>query len=584
MKKLLCAVIITAMMFAACACAETEPPTVPEITDEELYAVEVEENGWPVVEGTAAFLPYYTAAAARMLETGEAEASRAVLCTVSDLAYSDLIFGSADLIFCFLPNEQQVRMADAEGVTLACYPVLNEAFVFFVNPDNPVDSLSVQQLRDIYTGAVTDWSELGGNKEPILPFYRPEGFSDFAGLTSFLTDQSSLVPAPLQLREGSMGESAEVAANYDGSAGAIGCGYLSAVLQQYKDADLKILAVDGCEASSANIQSGAYPFISQACAVIRGGEEESPAGQFAQWCAWPLGQALAAEKGYVPNMEVDAKAVEEILADREGKTPEDGWAEGGSSEADKSRPEDNRLRVEQTVLSDTDELYADCLTVQGLKDKKVEAAVNARIRDLVESFCDSAYLPDAQGIRTALDRGLKSENCSYKYIHTQITANSGNVLSVAVVCRSRYALPDAKSASSSSASAGFTDCETLNLDLNTGREIPVTAFIAGGTDALDCLDGLTKQYLDNNANEVYMDDGYSGHPEGLAETEVKVTRFPGLAKDQKYYLDDKEHALFLVLDENTPWAVTGTGYSCIPLDPGSRAAFGRFVMADNLFE
>ncbi len=581
MKKLLCAVIIIAMMFAACACAQTADPIVPEITDEDLYAVEVEEEHWPVIEGTAAFLPYYTAAAARMLDTGEAEASRSVLCTVSDLAYSDLIFGSADLIFCFLPNEQQVRLADAEGVTLACYPVLNEAFVFFVTPDNPVDSLTAQQLRDVYTGAVTDWSELGGKEGPVVPFYRPEGFSDFAGLTAFVADSASLVPAPVQTKEGSMGESAEVAANFDGSAGAIGCGYLSAVLQQYKDTDLKILAVDGCEASAANIQSGAYPFISQACAVIRGGEEESPAGQLAQWCAWPLGQALAAEKGYVPNMEVDAKYAEEVLSDREGATPEGGWAEGNASAAG-AGPEDNRLQPDLTILTDTDALYADCLTVRGLKDKKIEDAVNAKIRSLVESFCAEEYLPDAQGMRAALDQGLSSENCVYRYVHTQMTANSGNVLSVAVVCRSRYALPGAEK--TSSASASFTDCETLNLDLNTGKEIPITAFVEGGADALSCLDGLTKQYLYENANEVYMDDGYSGHPEGLAETEVKITRFPGLAKDQKYYLDDKEHTLFLVLDVNTPWAITGYDYSCLPLVPGGQAAFDRFLSRESLFE
>lgn len=581
MKKLLCAVIIIAMMFAACACAQTADPIVPEITDEDLYAVEVEEEHWPVIEGTAAFLPYYTAAAARMLDTGEAEASRSVLCTVSDLAYSDLIFGSADLIFCFLPNEQQVRLADAEGVTLACYPVLNEAFVFFVTPDNPVDSLTAQQLRDVYTGAATNWSELGGNDVSIVPFYRPEGFSDFAGLTAFVADSASLVPAPVQTKEGSMGESAEVAANFDGSAGAIGCGYLSAVLQQYKDTDLKILAVDGCEASAANIQSGAYPFISQACAVIRGGEEESPAGQLAQWCAWPLGQALAAEKGYVPNMEVDAKPAEEILSDREGKIPEGGWAEGNAS-AGSARPEDNRLQPDLTILTDTDALYADCLTVRGLKDKKIEDAANAKIRSLVESFCAEDYLPDAQGIRAALDRGLKSGNCVYKYVHTQMTANSGNVLSVAVVCRSRFAPPGTEK--TSSAGTSFTDCRTLNLDLNTGKEIPITAFVEGGADALSCLDGLTKQYLYENANEVYMDDGYSGHPEGLAETEVKITRFPGLAKDQKYYLDDKEHTLFLVLDVNTPWAITGYDYSCLPLIPGGQAAFDRFLSRESLFE
>ena len=151
MKKLLCAAILISVLFVACACAETAVPAVPEISDEDLYAVDVEEERWPVVEGTAPFLPYYTAAAARMLGVSEDEASRYVSCTISDLAYSDLISGSADLLFCFLPDAREVRLAEHERVTLACYPVLNEAFVFFVSPDNPVDSLTLQQLRAIYT-------------------------------------------------------------------------------------------------------------------------------------------------------------------------------------------------------------------------------------------------------------------------------------------------------------------------------------------------------------------------------------------------------------------------------------------------
>ena len=583
MKKLLCAVILISVLFAACACAETAAPAVPEITDEDLYAVEVEEDRWPVIEGTAPFLPYYTAAAARMLDISEDEASRYVFCTVSDFAYSDLISGSADLIFCFLPDARQVRLADHERVTLACYPVLNEAFVFFVSPDNPVDSLTLQQLRAVYTGAVTNWSELGGGDLKILPFRRTEGSSDFTGLTRFVAEKDALTAVPTTTREGAMGENAEVAANYDGSAGAIGCGYLSSVRQQYGGMELKFLRVDGVAPDSAGIRTGAYPLISQVCAVIRGGEEQSPAGQFAQWCAWPLGQALAAEKGYEPNMEVETKEAAGTVRDTEGAVPETGWAEGFAvPSGENGRPQKNALRIEPEVLSDTVSLHADTVTVSGLKDKAVEEEINQKIRAAAASFCSDSYLPDAQGIRALCDRGLKSETCVYRYIHTQVTANSGNVLSVAVVCRSRYSLTGG--GQTSSASVSFTVCETLNLDLNTGKEIPVTAFVADSTDALSYLDKLTRQYLFENANEVYLDEGFSGHPEGLAETEVRVTRFEGLRKDQKYYLDDNEQAVFLVLDARTPWAVTGSDYSCIPLRLGDEAAFGRFLSEENLFE
>ncbi len=81
-----------------------------------------------------------------------------------------------------------------------------------------------------------------------------------------------------------------------------------------------------------------------------------------------------------------------------------------------------------------------------------------------------------------------------------------------------------------------------------------------------------------------MDEGYSGHPEGLAETEVKVTRFFGLTESQKYYLDDKEQRVFLVLDVNTPWAITGSDYACLPLDPGTTVLLERFRSQESLFE
>ncbi len=51
-------------------------------------------------------------------------------------------------------------------------PVAKEGFVFVVSKDNPVESLTQQQIRDIYSGKITNWSEVGGNDEEIIPYQR----------------------------------------------------------------------------------------------------------------------------------------------------------------------------------------------------------------------------------------------------------------------------------------------------------------------------------------------------------------------------------------------------------------------------
>ena len=93
MRKLVCVIVCLSMLAGLCACTHTAEvlETPPEISDEDLYAVDMEEKAWPVIDGSAAFLPYYTAAAARLLEVSEEEASRSVRCSTTEFAYrSDL--------------------------------------------------------------------------------------------------------------------------------------------------------------------------------------------------------------------------------------------------------------------------------------------------------------------------------------------------------------------------------------------------------------------------------------------------------------------------------------------------------------
>ncbi len=57
------------------------------------------------------------------------------------------------------------KRAEESGVTLIYTPFAREAFVFIVNADNPVNSLTEQQVRDIFSGAITNWRTVGGNDQ-----------------------------------------------------------------------------------------------------------------------------------------------------------------------------------------------------------------------------------------------------------------------------------------------------------------------------------------------------------------------------------------------------------------------------------
>lgn len=307
MKKVLSVLIASLLILSLAACGNagnqvsnpTPPPEDPEIPKEQLLTMTAKE--WPIVDGATAFLPYYTAMASKVLGISEQEASAYVLCSTTDFAYPNLIEGKVDLIFCLLPSKEQARYAQNMDVTLVCTPIINEAFVFFVNKSNPVDELSIEQLRDIYAGRITNWQEVGGDDVPIIAYQRSEGSGSQTGLYLHVIPQDEVMPPPIEKRIGSMGEIVDAVAGYDNAEGAVGYSYLYFITNQHYDDQIKVLKINGIEASKDNVASAKYPMISQACAVYRAGDEEKAAGLIAAWCAGPQGQKLAEEKGYVPN-------------------------------------------------------------------------------------------------------------------------------------------------------------------------------------------------------------------------------------------------------------------------------------------
>ena len=133
----------------------------------------------PVLDGAEACYPVYAAVAKTLYkEIDQIELSyketnygneNGTIVTFYNTAvgFERLVRGDVDMFFGAKPSASQQQYAEEHGVELIYTPIGKEAFVFFVEEDNPVDSLTVDQIRSIYHGSITNWKEVGGNNEEM---------------------------------------------------------------------------------------------------------------------------------------------------------------------------------------------------------------------------------------------------------------------------------------------------------------------------------------------------------------------------------------------------------------------------------
>jgi phosphate transport system substrate-binding protein len=69
-------------------------------------------------------------------------------------------------------KDEEVTQAEVNGKTPVEFVVARDAIAVVVNPQNPIRQLTLQQISDIYTGKITNWSELGGEDRPIVRLSR----------------------------------------------------------------------------------------------------------------------------------------------------------------------------------------------------------------------------------------------------------------------------------------------------------------------------------------------------------------------------------------------------------------------------
>ncbi len=172
--------------------------------------------------------------------------------------------------------------------------------VFFVHPDNPIDGLTLAQLRSIYSGETTRWDQLGAQGLGVIRAYqRDEGSGSQTALERFVMRDTPLMLADRESRVDGMGGIVETVSAYKNHRNAIGFSFRFYCTALMKGFDVKLLSVNGAAPTVENIENGTYPLASSFFAVTRSDADENTQALL-EWICGPQGQALVKKTGYTP--------------------------------------------------------------------------------------------------------------------------------------------------------------------------------------------------------------------------------------------------------------------------------------------
>lgn len=253
----------------------------------------------PKLDGATALYPLYSAFAQAVYpeKAYDPHKSEVIVSRTSE-AFLNLIEGKVDLVFMAEPSETQQASARLEGLELKKKPIGADAFVFFTHADNPVDGLTSEQIRSIYSGRTTNWSQLGGHDAAIRAFQRPQDSGSQSALQRLMKGEELMTP-PQEDVVGGMGGIISQTADYRNYPDAIGFTFLYYASEMVNNKQIKLLAIDGITPSRENIANGMYPFTDLFYAVTAG-TDNSNVEQFIEWMLSRQGQELVRKTGYTP--------------------------------------------------------------------------------------------------------------------------------------------------------------------------------------------------------------------------------------------------------------------------------------------
>ena len=262
-------------------------------------------NNFPRLDGSTSTVPLGQAVASVLLGESRDKVSDIIHFSKTTRSYRALMNGEADVLLAAEPAPVIWAEKDDGGYDWDMAPFAVDGLVFVVNASNPVDSLTREQLRDIYNGTITNWSEVGGEDLEIVAFQRNEEAGSQTAMMNLVMQGEPMTDAPTELVRGEMGDLVEAVAAFEDSPAAIGYTMYYYAHNMNAADGLKILSVDGVAPDAETLRNGSYPFLNSYYAVTDAGRAaHDPAKLLYDWIFSEDGQRLIAHEGYIPVSDV----------------------------------------------------------------------------------------------------------------------------------------------------------------------------------------------------------------------------------------------------------------------------------------
>ncbi|MFZ5585452.1 MAG: phosphate ABC transporter substrate-binding protein [Thermodesulfobacteriota bacterium] len=210
--------------------------------------------------------------------TGSGDGIKAIIDGTADIGNS-----SRDM------KGKEEELAQSKGVKPVRHVVALDCIVPVVHPSNPVKDLSLMQLKQIYTGKIKNWKEVGGEDKTIVVVSRDSSSGTFEVWNEMVLMKERVRPdAQLQASNGAV---AQAVAGNKNALGYVGIGYLNP--------DIKALTVGGVAASAETAKSKAYP-VARGLNMYTNGTPKGAVKDFIDFVLGAEGQQMVKKEKFVP--------------------------------------------------------------------------------------------------------------------------------------------------------------------------------------------------------------------------------------------------------------------------------------------
>ena len=314
MKKVLAILSAAALLLLSACGANTAPETTTGAEAQTAVQSEAQtekstgnfsftRSNYPRMGGSLANLPLGEAVTATVLGITRDEADDLITFAGSTTDnYKAIVDGDFDILLAYEPSEEAKQYIADSGKELEMTPIGTDALVFICSKENKVNSLTLDQIKQIYSGKITNWSEVGGANAAIKPYQRNKDSGSQTLFDKLINLGDDLMEPPVDMMIGSMVGLLEAVAEYEGSENALGYTvyYYLTNMEDDKLATSKILALDGVDPTNETIGSGEYGLTNDFYVVIRkDAAQDSPERILYNWICAAQGKELVVKENYV---------------------------------------------------------------------------------------------------------------------------------------------------------------------------------------------------------------------------------------------------------------------------------------------